>query len=69
MGELIVYRGRAKDWERIYKDVSEDTHANPIRDTVWHDGKVWLGNWSERYAFKKGKYVRNFHPERPAVAI
>ena len=64
-GTLTVYRGRGKDWECIYKDKSEHTHANPIRDTVWHDGKVWLGNWSERYAFEKGKYVKAFPPGTP----
>lgn len=65
IGTLIVYRGRGKVWEQIYKDKSTDTHANPIRDTVWHDGKVWLGNWSEQYAFKKGKYVKKFPAGMP----
>ena len=64
-GEIEVYRGRGQKWTKIYSDKGEQ-HTNPVRDIVWHDGRVWMGNWSGQYAFKDGKYVKKFTPGAPS---
>ena len=63
--EIKVFRGRGRKWKKIYSDKGE-RHTQPVRDIVWHDGRVWMGNWSGQYVFKKGRYVKKFTRGAPS---
>ena len=66
VGGLTVYRGRDSKWTEIYKTTRDERHSAEIKDTVWHDGRIWVSSWSNMTVFEKGKYVKKFDPTAPS---
>ena len=62
VGKFELFKGRDGEWEKIFEDRSEDSHANPLHDLVWHDGMLWASSWSELWVWKDGKSVKRRFP-------